>query len=85
MTIKNRHTNDYDLYDDVIKIRAALMDTASDVKGKAGEMINESVENVREKTDLVKNTVADYTAERPFKSLGIALVVGIGIGFLIKK
>lgn len=85
MTTKHKHYNNSDLYHDVEKIKAALLDTANDVKGRAGEMIYDSVEGVREKTDFVRDTVADYTAEKPFKSLGIALAAGIVIGMLLKK
>ena len=84
MTTKHKHTNS-DLYHDVEKIKAALMLAANDVKDKASGAIYDSVDTVKEKSDLARDTVADYTAEKPFKSLGIALLIGIGIGYLIKK
>jgi len=83
MTTKQKHNSD--LYQDVEKIKAALMHTASDVRDKASEALYDSVTDVKEKTELAKDTVAEYTAEKPFKSLGIALLIGIGIGYLIKK
>lgn len=85
MTTKHKHATNSDLYHDVEKIKAALMMTALDVKDKASDTIFDTVETVKEKSDLARDTVADYTAEKPFKSLGIALLVGIGIGYLLKK
>lgn len=79
---KNHHNSDYDLYGDVEKIKAALMEATHDVKGKAAELFSDSVDGMKEKTTAAKDTLANYTAEKPFKSLGIALLVGIGIGFL---
>jgi ElaB/YqjD/DUF883 family membrane-anchored ribosome-binding protein len=56
-----------------------------DVKGKTGDMISQSLNDVKDKTITARDNVADYTAEKPFKSLGIALLAGLVIGYLIKK
>lgn len=85
MNTKHKHNNNADLYQDVEKIKAALFLTANDVRDKASEAIFESVGSVRDKTTLARDTLADYTAERPFKSLSIAMIIGIGIGYLLKK
>jgi len=79
-----RH-KEYDLYDDVEKIKAALAHAATDVRGKAGEMIQDSVQNVTDKADEARESVVHYTTKNPFKSLGIALLVGVSIGFLMRK
>lgn len=81
---RNNHT-EYDLYDDVEKIKAALRIATHDVKSKAAEILSDSVDGLQERTTAVKEKVEDYTAEKPFKSLGIALVAGIIIGFLVRK
>ena len=86
--IKNKHghhNSDYDLYGDVEKIKAALMEATQDVKGKAAELFTDSVDGVKEKTALVKDNVANYTAEKPFKSLGAAVLIGIAIGYLLRR
>lgn len=86
-THKNRHSHrdEYDLSADLERIKSALMDASSDVKGKATEILNESVENVKQKSEDLQGTVADYVAEKPFKSLGIAILSGIIIGYLLHK
>ena len=86
-TIKNRntHQSDYDLYDDVEKIKAALADVTRDVKGRAGEVFYHSVDDLKEKTTQIQTDVGQYVAEKPLKSLGIALLTGIVIGYFIHK
>jgi ElaB/YqjD/DUF883 family membrane-anchored ribosome-binding protein len=88
MTTKARHNGHrthYNLSNDVEKIKAALYHTTQDLKGRAGEMVADSMDNAKEQTAMVRDNVADYTSERPFKALGIALVAGIAIGFLLRK
>lgn len=79
------HQSDYDLYGDLERIKDALYDTGADVKGKAGEFITSSVDDIKEKTIYARDNVANYTAERPFKSLGIALLAGVALGWLLRK
>ena len=85
-TIKGHHRNlSSDLSDDIAKIKAAISDTSADLKDKAGEMYHDSLNTVKEKSSEVKDTIATYTEENPVKSLGIALLAGVIIGFLIRK
>lgn len=81
--IKNHH--DIDLSDDVAKIKAALFDATHDVKNKAGELFTESMDDLKERSSLAKDNIADYIVEKPFKSLGIALLTGVIIGYLFHK
>lgn len=88
MTVKARHNNhrsNYDLTSDVEKIKAALFDTTQDLKGRAGEMITDSMSSVKNQTAEARDNVADYTAKKPFKALGIALLAGIAIGYLLRR
>lgn len=84
---RTRHhkTNHYDLYADLEKIRDAFSDTAMDVKGKTGDMISQSFNDVKDKTIQARENVADYAAEKPFKTLGIALLTGLVIGYIMRK
>lgn len=87
MTVKSRHNHrsHYDLSGDVEKIKAALFDTTQDLKGRAGEMISESMESVKQQTAEARESVADYTAKKPFKALGYALLAGVAIGYLLGR
>jgi ElaB/YqjD/DUF883 family membrane-anchored ribosome-binding protein len=82
MTTKN---HSHDLYDDVAKIKKALMEATEGVKYKAGEALTESVDSIREKACDVKDCVEDYAENQPFKSLGIAMLAGVFIGYMMKK
>lgn len=89
MTIKARHRHNghshYDLSADVEKIKAALFDTTQDLKGRAGEMITDSIGSVKDQSLLAKDNVADYAANKPFKALGIAFAAGIVFGLMMKR
>lgn len=90
MTVKSRHHNsrhhsNYDIAHDVEKLKAALFDTTLDLKGRAGEMITDSMTSMKDQTVAARDNVADYTANKPFKALGIALATGIVLGWLIKR
>lgn len=80
-----RGNGNIDLYGDVEKIKEALLAATYDVKGKAAEMLTQSVESAKERSDQFRDTLADYTADKPFKSLGIALLSGIVIGYFLHK
>jgi ElaB/YqjD/DUF883 family membrane-anchored ribosome-binding protein len=85
-TVKNKHKNHhYDLYDDVEKIKASLLEATQDVKGKAAEILTDSYEEMKERTTEAKDIFANYTAEKPFKSVGIALIIGFTIGWWFRK
>lgn len=79
------HRSHYDLVNDMDKIKAAIFDTTQDLKGRAGEMLVDSVVSMKNQSNHLKEGVADYASERPFKALGIALATGIALGLLIKR
>jgi ElaB/YqjD/DUF883 family membrane-anchored ribosome-binding protein len=83
-TKRSRH-DEYDLYADLERIKNAFSDTASDVRGKTGEILSSTVQDIREKSVKARDGMADYTAERPFKSLGAALLIGVALGYFIKR
>lgn len=86
-TAKHKHSrhDDYDLYGDLLKIRDAFSETAKDVRGKTSQTISESFENMKDKSLDLQDNMANYTREKPFKSLGFAMLAGVVIGYLIHK
>ena len=82
---KHKHNKNADLYDDVEKIKAALSDTTFGVRNLLGDAYYQSMENVREKSAVVRGNMTDYISENPFKSVGIAAVSGLLVGILLKK
>ena len=81
----NSRGNSHDLYHNIEAIKKALQGATWDAKEKAAEVFSDSVETIKERASNVKDSVGDYTAEKPFKSLGIALLVGAAIGFLFRR
>lgn len=81
----SRNGHHYNLNKDFAKIKAALSDTTHDMRGKAAQMINDSYVDIRDKSLDMQENVANYVGEKPFKSLGLAVLSGIIIGFLIRK
>lgn len=84
-TVKHRRNHKNILYDDVEKIKAAIANATFDVKDKMGEMFSDSIGNVKDQSILLKDNLSHYTAKKPFKSLGIALLTGMCIGFFLHK
>ena len=82
---KHTSNTEFDLHDDVAKIKEAIAKAADDIKGRTGEIFTESVDGIKEQSTLMKDSVANYTAEKPFKSLGIAVLVGLAVGWLIRR
>lgn len=70
---------------DWMKIKGAFSDTASNVKNKANNMIDESVDTVKKTSSKAKKEIATYTARNPFKTLGAALAVGLVLGLWLKR
>lgn len=86
-TATRRHTRhgQYNLAADLERIKNAFADTAFDVRGRAGQLINDSFQTIKDKSVEVQDTVADYTAEKPFRSLGAAALVGLFLGLYITR
>lgn len=81
---KTRH-NGHNLYTDITRIRNAFADTATDVKGKANEVVADSFKNIKQSSNRMQGSVARYTAKKPFKTIGLALLAGTVIGLLLRR
>lgn len=79
---RNKHArqNEYDLQGDLERIRSAIADAALDVKGKAGDMLSQSLENAKERSLDFRENVGEYTKKQPFKTIGLAVLAGMVIG-----
>ena len=53
---------------DVDKIKAFLRETTQHFRHSAGNKLNQSIENVKEKSEELQ----DYLGERPIKSVGVS-------------
>lgn len=86
-TTNNKHTrhNDFDIHGDLARVKAALADAVSDVKGKATQFFSDSIENAEDKRDEIRHTVKSYVTKKPFKAMGFAMLAGIAIGYILRK
>lgn len=83
-TKRGRHS-DYDVYGDLAKIKEALADATYGIKGRAGEVFNQSFDDVGSFLKEKQENVGTYVSDKPFKSIGVALLAGICLGYFIHK
>lgn len=83
MAALRKRKNNYDLYEDVERIKDALIDATRDVKDKTAEKIADSFEDFKRKQSEITEEVSDYVSDRPLKSLGVSLMLGIAIGYFL--
>jgi len=79
------HESDYDIYGDLAKIKDALAEATHGVKGRAGEVLSQSFDDVKEKSAALQENVSTYVADKPLKSIGTALLAGVFIGYFIHR
>lgn len=82
---KKSRNHDYDLSGDLARIKEALNEAALDVKGKAGDVVLQTWENAKERSADFQEAVGDYAKEKPFMTLGLTLLAGTVIGFLVGR
>ncbi|MHB1949225.1 MAG: DUF883 family protein [Gammaproteobacteria bacterium] len=83
--MKPKRHSEYDLKQDLERIKNAFADAASDVKDRATEVLHESIGSVKDKSADLRDSFGNYTKERPFKTVGIAFLAGVVIGLLIHR
>lgn len=82
---KHNHRTGLHLHNDYENIKSILVGTTQDLKGRAGEILSHSVENVKDKSTDVKDGIETYVTKKPFQSIGIAVVAGIALGYFMHK
>lgn len=70
---------------DVEKIKAALSQTALDVKDKAGEFVSKSIESAKEKSEDLEKSLASYVVKNPIKAVGYSMLAGMFCAWLLRK
>lgn len=84
---KHKHTHhvSHNLQRDYENIKSILANATQDLKGTTGEMFTHSLKNVQSKSTDVKDSLEDYINKKPFKSVGIAMLAGLVMGYFIRK
>lgn len=70
---------------DIREIGKALRDATSDIRGRASEVAQLAIDNARAKSLAARDTAEDYIHEKPFRTVGVALLVGFLLGFIYKR
>lgn len=81
----HRNSHEFDIQRDIAKIKAALAATTYDVTGKTKEMIQESLDDLKDKSAEMHDALEHYVVKKPLKSIGIAMFIGAVIGYLMHK
>ncbi|EKD54091.1 MAG: hypothetical protein ACD_60C00125G0015 [uncultured bacterium] len=79
---RSKRTN---FYTDIALIKNALSRAKSHMAKRATKALSGTLDNVKEKTDLLQENITDYVVHKPIKSLGLAVLMGTVIGYFIHK
>jgi ElaB/YqjD/DUF883 family membrane-anchored ribosome-binding protein len=74
-----------DLFEDLEQIKDSLAAITADVKTKTAEMLARSVESAKGKSAEIQENVDAYVTDRPYKFMGMAILTGIVLGYLLHK
>ena len=75
----------HDLSNDIEKIKEALAGASQEIRDRASELLNQTIENAREKSNAIEETINEYVNNNTYKSLGFALLTGALLGFFVGK
>lgn len=85
-TAKHKRSNsDYDIYGDLAKIKDALADATFGMKDHAGEVLSQSIDDMRERSAAIQKNMSSYVTDKPMKSVGLALLAGVCLGYFLRK
>lgn len=86
-TARTRSNGRYNLNGDINRIKSAVGIATKHAKGNATKAIYDQYDNLIDKSNDMQDQVINYTRKQPFKSLGIAALVGFILGwfFLLRK
>jgi len=82
---RSRHNGHSHLSGDLRNIRDAIKKATRGVTGRAGELLSDSIEDVRHKSVDVQKNVAYHVAKKPVRYMAAAALTGWLIGFLTRK
>ena len=81
---KNSHRNDT-ISNDVEKIKHAIAHATMHARDKAGDAIYDSIDTIKDRTMDAQDAVETYVSKKQLKAVGIALLTGVVVGYLLRK
>jgi ElaB/YqjD/DUF883 family membrane-anchored ribosome-binding protein len=82
---KLKLANGYNLNRDFDSIKRAILSATTNAKKKARNLLTNQVESAKDNAKEMGVNVAHYAKARPFKTIGIAMLTGVCLGFLMRK
>lgn len=73
------------LQSDFKKLKVALNQATRHAKGNATKVLYDRYEDILDKSTDIEDNLITYTRRKPIKSLGLAVLAGLTIGFLFRK
>jgi ElaB/YqjD/DUF883 family membrane-anchored ribosome-binding protein len=78
---KRKNHSGRDLAVDWQHIKGALADAADDIKGLAGDWVDESVDELKDQSEKIQKNISEYAEQKPLKALAIAALIGFVVGY----
>jgi ElaB/YqjD/DUF883 family membrane-anchored ribosome-binding protein len=82
---KRANHGDHAIHDDLAKIKHALFQATTGLRGRASEALSQSIDDVKERSAAMQENLGLAVAKKPFKSVGAALGIGVLIGYFMHK
>ncbi|CAN5338476.1 hypothetical protein BH10PSE19_BH10PSE19_00510 [soil metagenome] len=86
------HVSNLDLQEDIRMIKSkvlettdAITNTAKDVKSKAEELLQDSINDVRTKSANLEESVIEYIIENPLKAVGYSVLAGALLALFLRR
>jgi ElaB/YqjD/DUF883 family membrane-anchored ribosome-binding protein len=57
----------------------------AEITERASDVLKDTFNELKERSDDVKATVKEYVHQKPFKALGIAMLSGMAIALLMRR
>lgn len=57
----------------------------AEIKNRGSDILGETLQEFKERGDDVRTLVTEYVREKPFKSLGIALLTGVALAVFMRR
>jgi ElaB/YqjD/DUF883 family membrane-anchored ribosome-binding protein len=73
-----------DLHDDLDNIKDSLAALTHDFKTRAAEMFANSLDHAKDKTYEIQDDMEEFVGNKPYHSIGAALLVGFVVGFFLR-
>lgn len=85
INLTDQNAEKIDLSDDVRKVKEALAKTVHDLRGKAEETLNHSLQDMKVKSADLQENMVKYVKENPIKAILFSVAAGVILGKLLSK